>query len=136
MKCRTAGSAESCSLRLALQHGRDHVFAPIEVYRDFCGAAARCRSYAAHTGNRAHCFFHWRGDLYGHLLGRTITGIECDSDTRETDLGKKRDRQRKTRNCARERKRTEQKQNRTRMAVRPRGETHFFTSTAMPSSSS
>ena len=94
-------------LRLALQHGRDHVFAPIEVYRDFCGPAARCRSYAAHTGNRAHCFFHWRSDLYGHLLGRTITGIQCDSDTRETDLGKKRDRQRKTRDRARERERTE-----------------------------
>jgi hypothetical protein len=42
------------------------------------------------------------------LLGRTITGIECDSDTRETDLGKKRDRQRKTRYCAGKSEPTEQ----------------------------
>ena len=123
-------------LRLALEHGRDHVFAPIEIDRDLGAAAAGCRSYAADAGNCAHRFLDWRRYFNRHPFGRPVAGIERDADARETDLWKKRNRERKARDRTGDCKRAEQKQNRTRMAVRPRTEAHFLISTAIPSSSS
>src|SRR5712692_4477464 len=123
-------------LRLRLKHGRDHVFAPGKVNGNFRRAPTGCRSYVTHTGDGADGFLYRCGYFHRHLLRWAITGIERNADARKTDLRKKRDRQGKTYSCAGQRERSEQEQNGTRMAVRPRGEVHFLISTAMPSSNS
>src|SRR5438270_13554941 len=123
-------------LRLALEHGRDHVFAPLEIDRDFRRTATRCRSYTSHAGNCAHRFLDWRRNLHRHPLGRAIARVERNADAWKTDLRKERYRQGKTCDSAGERKRGEQKENGTRMAVRPRTKAHFLISTAMASSNS
>src|SRR5437588_5533911 len=125
-------------LRLALQHGRDHVFAPIEVDRNFGGAAAGGRSHAAYSRNGADRFLHRRRHFNRHTLGWPIAGVEYNAHARKTDVRKQRDRQRKTRDHSGHNQGCEKEENRARMALRPRGEAHFsfWTSTAMPSSSS
>src|SRR5438552_4503883 len=125
-------------LRLALQHGRDHVFAPIEVDRNFGGAAAGGRSHAAHSRNGADRFLYRRRHFNCHPLGWPITGVESNAHPGKTDVRKQRHRQRKTRDYSSHDQGREEEENRARMALRPRGEAHFafWISTAIPSSSS
>src|SRR5947207_4347033 len=125
-------------LRLALQHGRDHVFAPIEVDRNFGGASAGSRSHAAYSRNGADRFLYRRRHFNRHPLGRTIAGIESNADAGKTDVRKQRDWQGKTRDHSGHDQDREEEENRARMALRPRVEAHFafWISTTIPSSSS
>src|SRR5207302_4595709 len=125
-------------LRLALQHGRDHVFAPIEVDRNFGGAAAGGRSHAAHARNGADRFLHRRRHFNCHPLGWPIAGVESDTHAGKTNVRKERDWQRKTRDHSSHDQGREEEEDRARMALRPRGEAHFalWISTAITSSSS
>src|SRR6266487_2844757 len=77
----------------------------------------------------------WHRNFHRHALRWTIARVERNADARKTDLRKKRHGQRKTCNRSGKGERCEQKENETRMAVRPRTTTHFLISTAMPSSS-
>src|SRR5205807_1604703 len=125
-------------LRLALQHGRDHVFAPIEVDRNFGGATASGRSHTAYSRNGPDRFLHWRRHFNRHPLGGSIAGVESDADAGKTNMRKERDWQRKTRDHSGHNQGREEEEDRARMALRPRGEAHFasWISTAIPSSSS
>src|SRR5579875_3261247 len=61
--------------RLYLQHGRDHIFAPVKINGYIGTSAAGSGTYVAHTGNGSHRLLDWPCYFKGHALCRAISGI-------------------------------------------------------------